>query len=87
VPVVLDREVLADLAIGETFSNELGLLYVALLPRGTPANDLTEHPAPATGPWLSPRLNPCGAATARSVRIACAWKAPSSARSSSLSSV
>ena len=34
-----------------TFSNELGLLYVALLPRGTPANDQTEHPPPATGPY------------------------------------
>ena len=41
-----------------TFSNELGLLYVALLPRGTPANDLTEHPAPATGPYEITDVDP-----------------------------
>ncbi len=34
-----------------TFSNELGLLYVALLPRGTPDSDQTANPPPATGPY------------------------------------
>jgi peptide/nickel transport system substrate-binding protein len=34
-----------------TFSNELGLLYVALLPRGTPDSDQTANTPPATGPY------------------------------------
>jgi peptide/nickel transport system substrate-binding protein len=34
-----------------TFSNELGLLYVALLPRGTPDSDQTATTPPATGPY------------------------------------
>jgi peptide/nickel transport system substrate-binding protein len=34
-----------------TFSNELGLLYVALLPRGTPDSDQTSTTPPATGPY------------------------------------
>lgn len=34
-----------------TLTNELGLLFVALLPRGTPARDLTATPPPATGPY------------------------------------
>ncbi len=34
-----------------TFSNELGLLFVALLPPGTPAKNLTASPPPATGPY------------------------------------
>ncbi|HXR31377.1 MAG TPA: ABC transporter substrate-binding protein [Solirubrobacterales bacterium] len=35
-----------------TFVNELGLLFVALLPSGTPAKDLTANPPPATGPYV-----------------------------------
>jgi peptide/nickel transport system substrate-binding protein len=34
-----------------TFSNELGLLFVALLPAGTPARNLSADPPPATGPY------------------------------------
>ncbi len=34
-----------------TFVNELALLYVALLPAGTPAKNLTDDPPPATGPY------------------------------------
>jgi peptide/nickel transport system substrate-binding protein len=34
-----------------TFRNELGLLYVALLPRDTPDTDQTKDPPPATGPY------------------------------------
>jgi len=34
-----------------TLTNELGLLFVALLPQGTPARDLTATPPPATGPY------------------------------------
>lgn len=41
-----------------TFSNELGLLYVALLPRGTPTADQTGSPLPATGPYEITRVAP-----------------------------
>jgi peptide/nickel transport system substrate-binding protein len=34
-----------------TFTNELGLPFVALLPSGTPNRDLTADPPPATGPY------------------------------------
>ncbi len=34
-----------------TFNNELGLLFVAPLPKGTPARNLTLTPPPATGPY------------------------------------
>lgn len=34
-----------------TFNNELGLLFVALLPKGTPVRNLTDTPPPATGPY------------------------------------
>jgi peptide/nickel transport system substrate-binding protein len=34
-----------------TFSNELGMLFAALLPSGTPAKNLTSDPPPATGPY------------------------------------
>ncbi len=34
-----------------TFTNELALLYVALVPSGTPARVLTNEPPPATGPY------------------------------------
>jgi len=35
-----------------TFTQELGLLFAAVLPSGTPAKDLTTDPAPATGPYM-----------------------------------
>ena len=35
-----------------TFTNELALLYVALLPSGTPSKNLTDDPPPATGPYV-----------------------------------
>ena len=34
-----------------TFTNELAMLFAALLPSGTPAKNLTTDPAPATGPY------------------------------------
>jgi peptide/nickel transport system substrate-binding protein len=34
-----------------TFSNELAMLFVAPLPTGTPAEDLSTDPPPATGPY------------------------------------
>jgi peptide/nickel transport system substrate-binding protein len=34
-----------------TFTNELGLLFVAPLPPSTPIEDMSAHPAPATGPY------------------------------------
>jgi len=34
-----------------TFTNELALLYSAVLPAGTPAKNLTGDPPPATGPY------------------------------------
>jgi len=34
-----------------TFANELGLPFVALLPKGTPVKNLTADPPPATGPY------------------------------------
>jgi len=34
-----------------TFTNELAMLFVALLPPGTPAKNLTTEPPPATGPY------------------------------------
>jgi peptide/nickel transport system substrate-binding protein len=41
-----------------TFSNELGLLFVALLPPGTPAKNLTANPPPATGPYAIVNAQP-----------------------------
>jgi peptide/nickel transport system substrate-binding protein len=35
-----------------TFTNELGMLFAALLPPGTPAKNLTANPPPATGPYM-----------------------------------
>jgi peptide/nickel transport system substrate-binding protein len=35
-----------------TFTNELALPFAALLPAGTPAEDLTADPPPATGPYV-----------------------------------
>jgi peptide/nickel transport system substrate-binding protein len=41
-----------------TFTNELGLLFVALLPPDTPAKNLTVSPPPATGPYAIVRSQP-----------------------------
>jgi peptide/nickel transport system substrate-binding protein len=41
-----------------TFPNELALLYVALLPQGTPIADQTAHPPPATGPYAITGVRP-----------------------------
>jgi peptide/nickel transport system substrate-binding protein len=41
-----------------TFSNELGMLFVALLPAGTPAEDLSANPPPATGPYVITKSQP-----------------------------
>ena len=35
-----------------TFSNELAMLYAAVLPSGTPAKNMTNDPPPATGPYM-----------------------------------
>lgn len=41
-----------------TFVNELALLYTALLPPGTPAEDQTTYPPPATGPYEITAVHP-----------------------------
>lgn len=41
-----------------TFSYILGLTYVALLPPGTPNEDVTAHPPPATGPYMITDVRP-----------------------------
>ncbi|HXS46802.1 MAG TPA: ABC transporter substrate-binding protein [Solirubrobacterales bacterium] len=41
-----------------TFTNELALLYSALLPSDTPAKNLTADPAPATGPYAITKSEP-----------------------------
>jgi peptide/nickel transport system substrate-binding protein len=41
-----------------TFTNELGLLLVAPLPPGTPDEDLTPNPPPATGPYVITKSQP-----------------------------
>ncbi len=41
-----------------TFSNELALPFAAPVPAGTPAEDLTAHPPPATGPYLITAVQP-----------------------------
>ncbi len=41
-----------------TFSNELAMMFVAPLPAGTPAEDLTATPPPATGPYVITRSQP-----------------------------
>lgn len=41
-----------------TFANELALLYAALVPPGTPAEDQTSHPPPATGPYEIASVRP-----------------------------
>ena len=45
-------EIVIDLASPRgTFTNELAMLFVALVPPGTPAKNLTADPPPATGPY------------------------------------
>jgi peptide/nickel transport system substrate-binding protein len=41
-----------------TFSNELALPFAAPVPAGTPAEDLTAHPPPATGPYVISSAQP-----------------------------
>jgi peptide/nickel transport system substrate-binding protein len=41
-----------------TFTNELGMLFAALLPSGTPAKNLTADPPPATGPYMITKSEP-----------------------------
>ncbi len=41
-----------------TFSNELGLLFVAPLPAGTPVKNLTANPPAATGPYAIVKSQP-----------------------------
>ncbi len=41
-----------------TFTNELGLLFVALLPPDTPASNQTASPPPATGPYVITSSDP-----------------------------
>lgn len=41
-----------------TFTNELALLYSAVLPAGTPAKNLTDDPPPATGPYEIVNVEP-----------------------------
>jgi peptide/nickel transport system substrate-binding protein len=41
-----------------TFTNELGLLFAALLPAGTPARNLSADPPPATGPYVIVKSEP-----------------------------
>jgi peptide/nickel transport system substrate-binding protein len=46
-------EIAIDLtAPSGTFTDELGLMFVAPVPQGTPNEDLTADPAPATGPYM-----------------------------------
>ena len=41
-----------------TFTNELGMLFAALLPSGTPAKNLTADPPPASGPYMISKSEP-----------------------------
>jgi peptide/nickel transport system substrate-binding protein len=41
-----------------TFVNELGMLFAAVLPSGTPAKNLTADPPPATGPYKIASVEP-----------------------------
>jgi peptide/nickel transport system substrate-binding protein len=41
-----------------TFSNELGLMFVAPVPTGTPNEDLSASPPPATGPYMITKSQP-----------------------------
>jgi peptide/nickel transport system substrate-binding protein len=41
-----------------TFSNELGLMFVAPVPAGTPNEDLSANPPPGTGPYMITKSHP-----------------------------
>lgn len=41
-----------------TFTNELGLLYGAPVPGGTPIKNMTANPPPATGPYVISKVEP-----------------------------
>jgi peptide/nickel transport system substrate-binding protein len=41
-----------------TFENELGLMFVAPVPKGTPMEDLSADPPPATGPYMITKSQP-----------------------------
>lgn len=41
-----------------TFTNELGLMFVAPVPKGTPDEDLSASPPPATGPYMISKSQP-----------------------------
>jgi len=41
-----------------TFTNELGLLFAAVLPAGTPGKNLSADPPPATGPYMITKSDP-----------------------------
>lgn len=41
-----------------TFTNELGLLYGAPVPKSTPAKNMTANPPPATGPYVIVKSEP-----------------------------
>jgi peptide/nickel transport system substrate-binding protein len=41
-----------------TFSNELGLMFVAPVPKGTPMEDLSASPPPSTGPYTITKSQP-----------------------------
>ncbi|MGN6254459.1 MAG: ABC transporter substrate-binding protein [Solirubrobacterales bacterium] len=41
-----------------TFTNELGLMFVAPVPKGTPNEDLSANPPPATGPYMITKSKP-----------------------------
>jgi peptide/nickel transport system substrate-binding protein len=41
-----------------TFTNELGLMFVAPVPKGTPNEDLSANPPPATGPYMITKSQP-----------------------------
>lgn len=55
-----------------TFVNELGMLFAAVLPSGTPAKNLTSNPPPATGPYVISDVEP---SRAWSYKRNPAWKA------------
>jgi peptide/nickel transport system substrate-binding protein len=41
-----------------TFANELGLMFVAPVPKGTPDEDLSASPPPGTGPYMITKSQP-----------------------------
>jgi len=41
-----------------TFENELGLMFVAPIPKGTPMEDLSANPPPGTGPYTITKSQP-----------------------------